>query len=215
MNLWEFLINSLTISQINGLRSFKGKTDDKRKYRRAVAVFQRADGKTYDYIARGHRVRIRTTKKWIGDYVKKGIEGLKISKNHGGRKPRITDESREIILSVLFNDPYIFGHLRNKRSLRSLANCLTDALDIQISFKHLQRITRDLGVRCKRPKPELLHGKAYEEGKERVENYKHVATALKKRSDVSIWRWRNYYNNAETLCSQVHEFWRWAAKDRI
>jgi len=38
------------------------------------------------------------------DYIKKGIEGLKISKNHGGRrKPRITDESREIILSVLFN----------------------------------------------------------------------------------------------------------------
>ena len=28
---------------------------------------------------------------------------------------------------------------------------------------------------------ELLHGKDYEEGKERVENYKHVATALKKR----------------------------------
>ena len=40
----------LTISQINGLRSFIGKTDDKREYRRAVAVFQKADGKTYDYI---------------------------------------------------------------------------------------------------------------------------------------------------------------------
>jgi transposase len=177
----------LTISQINGLRSFIEKTDDKREYRRAVAVFQKADGKTYDYIAREHRVHIRTTKKWIGDYIKKGIEGLKISKNHGGRKPRITDESREIILSVLFNDPHIFGYLRNKWSLRSLARCLTDALDIQISFKHLQPITRDLGVRCKRPKLELLHdGKDYEEGKERVENYKHVATALKKRSDVII-----------------------------
>ena len=53
----------LTISQINGLRSFIEKTDDKREYRRAVAVFQKADGKTYDYIAREHRVRIRTTKK--------------------------------------------------------------------------------------------------------------------------------------------------------
>ncbi|MGB6627295.1 MAG: hypothetical protein WBE61_04105, partial [Nitrososphaeraceae archaeon] len=44
----------LTISQINGLRSFIEKTDDKREYRRAVAVFQKADGKTYDYIAREH-----------------------------------------------------------------------------------------------------------------------------------------------------------------
>ncbi|MGB8024610.1 MAG: helix-turn-helix domain-containing protein, partial [Nitrososphaeraceae archaeon] len=102
---------------------------------------------TYDYIAREHRVHIRTTKKWIGDYIKKGIEGLKISKNHDGRKPRITDESREITLSVLFNDPRIFGYLRNKWSLSSIARWLTYALDIQISFKHLQRITRDLGVR--------------------------------------------------------------------
>jgi hypothetical protein len=41
-----------------------------------------------------------------------GIEGLKIRENHGGRKPRITDESKEIILPVLFNDPHIFGYLR-------------------------------------------------------------------------------------------------------
>src|ERR1700757_4682949 len=53
-------------------------------------------------------------------------------------------------------------------SLRSLARCLTDTLDMPISFKHLQRITRDLGVRCKRPKLELLHGKDYEEGKKGV-----------------------------------------------
>ena len=134
----------LTISQINGLRSFIEKTGDKREYRRAVAVFQKADGKTYDYIAREYRVHIRTTKKLIDDYIKEGIEGLKISKNHGGRrKPMITDESREMILSVLFNDPHIIGYLRNKWSLRSLARCLIDALDIQVSFKHLQRITRN------------------------------------------------------------------------
>ena len=29
-------------------------------------------------------------------------------------------------------------------------------------------------------------GKDYEEGKKRVEDYKHIARALKKRSDVSI-----------------------------
>jgi hypothetical protein len=38
----------------------------------------------------------------------KGIEGLKI---RIGPKPGITEESKEIILSVLFNDPYIFGHV--------------------------------------------------------------------------------------------------------
>ena len=94
-------------------------------------------------------VHIRTTKKWIHDYIEKGIEGLKIRENHGGRKPRITDEDREIILSALFNDPHLFGYLRNTWSLRSLANCLTNELGIPISFKRLQRITKDLGVRCK------------------------------------------------------------------
>ena len=43
-----------------------------------------------------------------------------------------------------------------------------------------------MGIRCKRPKLELLHGLDYEEGRERVENYKQVASALKKRSHVSI-----------------------------
>jgi hypothetical protein len=73
----------VTTGQVNGLRSFMDKTDDKKEYRRAVAVLQKADGKTYDYIAREQRVHIRTIKKWIGDYIQNGIEGLKTSKNYG------------------------------------------------------------------------------------------------------------------------------------
>ena len=95
---------------------------------------------------------------------KKGLVGIKIKKP-GGSKSRITDRDKEIILSALFNDPHIFGYLRNTWSLRSLARCLTDELDIPISFKHLQRITKDIGIRCKRPKLELLHGEDYEQGK--------------------------------------------------
>ena len=111
---------------------------------------------------------------------------VRIKKRPRGLNSRITDENKEIILSALFNDPHIFGYLRNTWSLRSLSRCLTDKLGISISFKHLQRITKDMGIRCKRPKLELLHGPDYEEGKERVEDYKRVASALKKRSDVSI-----------------------------
>ena len=171
----------LATGQVNSLRLFMEKTSDKKEYRRAVAVLQKADGKTYDYIAREQRVHIRTAKKWVGEYIKNGIKGLKIRKNYDGRKPRITDEDKEVILSVLFNDPHIFCYLRNTWSLRSLSRCLTDELDIPISFKHLQRITKDLGIRCKRPKLELLHGEDYEQGKEQVKNYKQVASALKKR----------------------------------
>jgi transposase len=97
--------------------------------------------------------------------------GLK-NKKHGGPKSRITDEGKKIILSALFNDPHLFGYPRNTWSLRSLARCLTDELNIPISFKHLQRITKEKGIRCKMPKLELLRRPDYEEGREKVENYK-------------------------------------------
>lgn len=175
----------LSRGQENMLKSIMKSTDNKKDYRRLLAILQKGEGRTYHDIAKEHGVSSRSVQRWVAVYIKKGIVGIKIKKP-GGSKYRIMDSDKEIILSALFNDPHIFGYLRNTWSLRSLARCLTDELDIPISFKHLQRITRDLGVRCKRPKLELLHGPDYEEGKDRVKNYKRVSSALKKRSDVSI-----------------------------
>ena len=86
------------------------------------------------------------------------------------------------ILSVLFNDPTIFAYVRNTWSLRSLAKCLLQKslISQSISFKHLQRILKDMGIRCKRPKLELEHddGPDYDEGKKSKELQKQVASAL-------------------------------------
>ena len=156
-------------------------TSDKKHYRRLLAVIQKSNGgRTFEDIAKEHGVSIRTVQRWISTYLKTGTKGLEIRKP-GGTKFRITDENREIMLSVLFNDPNIFGYIRNTWSLRSLAKCLTEELDIPISFKHLHRILKDMGIRCKRPKLELEHGADYEEGKKKIKNYKQVASALKKR----------------------------------
>ncbi len=107
--------------------------------------------------------------------------GLEIKKT-GSTQSRITDENKEIMLSVLFNDPHLFGYVRNTWSLRSFAKCLTEEeLDIPISFKHLQRILKYMGIICKRPKLELEHGPDYDDGKKKVKNYKQIASALKKR----------------------------------
>jgi len=175
----------LTIEQKNMLNSLMKTTNKKEEYRRLLAVLRKSEGRIYLEIAKEHRVSSRSVQRWIAAYLKKGIDGLR-NKKSGGAKSRITDEHKETILSALFNDPHIFGYLRNTWSLRSLARCLTDELGIPISFKHLQRITKDMGIRCKRPKLELLHGLDYEEGKERVENYKQIASALKKRNYDSI-----------------------------
>ena len=155
-------------------------TNNKKEYRRLLAILQKAEGRTFEDIANEHGVSSRSIQRWVASYIQSGIDGVKMKKT-GGLKSGITDEDKEVILSALFNDPHLFGYLRNTWSLRSLAKCLTNELDIPISFKHLQRITKDMGLRCKRPKLELLHGEDYEEGKERVENYKQIASALKKR----------------------------------
>jgi len=155
-------------------------TDNKKEYRRLLAILQKGESRTFEDIADEHGVSIRSVQRWVAAYIQSGIDGVKMNKP-GGSKSSITDEDKEIILSALFNDPHIFGYLRNTWSLRSLANCLTNELGIPISFKHLQRITKDLGVRYKRPKLELLHGEDYEEGKEKVQNYKQISSALKKR----------------------------------
>ena len=172
---------NLTTGQKNNTKSLmKNTTTDKKHYRRLLAVLQKSNGRTFADIAKEHGVSIRSVQRWISAYLQIGTKGLEIRKP-GGTKSRITDENREIMLSVLFNDPNIFGYIRNTWSLRSLAKCLTEELDIPISFKHLQRILKDMGIRCKRPKLELEHGPDYEEGKKQVKNYKQVASALKKR----------------------------------
>ena len=171
---------NLTTEQKNSLKSLMKNTPDKKHYCRLLAVIQKSSGRTFEDIAKEHDVSIRTVQRWISSYLKMGTKGLEIRKP-GGTKFRITDEDREIMLSVLFNDPNIFGFIRNTWSLRSLAKCLTEELDIPISFRHLQRILKDMGIRCKRPKLELEHGSDYEEGKKKVKNYKKVASALKKR----------------------------------
>jgi transposase len=175
----------LTIQEKRMLNSLMKTTNKKDEYHRYLAVLRKSEGRTYLEIAMENGVSSRSVQRWIAAYLNKGIDGLK-NKKPGGAKFRITDEDKGIVLSALFNDPHIFGYLRNTWSLRSLARCLTDELGIPISFKHLQRITRDMGIRCKRPKLELLHGPDYEEGKGIVENYKQIASALKKKSDASI-----------------------------
>jgi transposase len=171
---------NLTTGQKNSIRRLMKKTTDKRHYRRLLAVLQKSNGRTFEDIAKEHGVSIRSVQRWLSAYLQIGMEGLEIKKT-GSTQSRITDEDREIILSVLFNDPNIFGYVRNTWSLRSLAKCLTEELDIPISFRHLQRILKDMGIRCKRPKLELEHGADYDEGKKQVNNYKQVASALKKR----------------------------------
>ena len=109
-------------------------TNNKKEYRRLLVILQKAEGRTYEDIANEYEVSSRSVQRWITAYIQGGVDEVKIKKT-GGLKSGITDENREIILSTLFNDPHIFGYLRNTWSLRSLAKCLTNELGISNQFQ--------------------------------------------------------------------------------
>ncbi len=95
---------------------------------------QKSNGRTFEDIAKEHDVSASgQSRDVVSAYLHTGISGLEIKKKTRSTKSRITDENRETILSVLFNDPNIFGYIRNTWSLRSLAKCITEEFHIPIN----------------------------------------------------------------------------------
>lgn len=92
---------------------------------------------SHEDIAHEHGVNIRCVHRWVAAFTHGGIGKARIKKRPTGLNSLITNENKEIILSALFDDSISLVILENTRSLRSLARCLTDELDIPISFKRL------------------------------------------------------------------------------
>ena len=92
-------------------------TGNKKEYRRLLTILQKGECRTFEDIANEHGVSSRSVQRWVTAYIQRGIDGVKMNKP-GGTKSSITDEDKEIILSALFNDPHMFGYLRNTWSLR-------------------------------------------------------------------------------------------------
>ena len=80
-------------------------THNKKQYRRLVAILQKVKGRTYQDIANEHGVSSRSVQRWVAAF-SGGIDEIKLKKP-GGLKSSITSEDKEIILSVLFNDPHM------------------------------------------------------------------------------------------------------------
>ena len=106
----------LVIGQKNSSKSFIKTTHNKKQYRRLVAILQKVKGRTYQDIANEHGVSSRSVQRWVVGFSAEALE-IKLKKP-GGLKSSITSEDKEIILSVLFNDPHIFGYIRNTWKLK-------------------------------------------------------------------------------------------------
>ena len=93
----------LSRGQENMLKSIMKSTDNKKDYRRLLAILQKGEGRTYHDIAKEHGVSSRSVQRWVAAYIKKGIDDGVRMKKPGGLKSRITDRDTKIILSALFD----------------------------------------------------------------------------------------------------------------
>ena len=64
-------------------------TNNKKEYRRLLAILQKVEGRTFEDIANEHGVSSRSVQRWIAAYIQSGIDGVKIKKP-GGSKSDIT-----------------------------------------------------------------------------------------------------------------------------
>lgn len=69
-------------------------TNNKREYRRLLAILQKVEGRSYEDIANEHGVSSKPVQRWIAGYMKRGIDGVRMKKP-GGSKSSITDENKE------------------------------------------------------------------------------------------------------------------------
>ncbi|MGA8912302.1 MAG: helix-turn-helix domain-containing protein [Nitrososphaeraceae archaeon] len=69
-------------------------TNNKKEYRRLLAILQKAEGRTFEDIAKEHGVSSRSVQRWVAAYIQGGIDRVKIKKT-GGSKSGITDKDRD------------------------------------------------------------------------------------------------------------------------
>ena len=73
----------LTIVQTYKLKAFTRNTNNKKEYRRLLAILQKAEGRTFEDISNEHGVSTRSVQRWIAAYIQSGIDGVKMKKPGG------------------------------------------------------------------------------------------------------------------------------------
>ena len=164
--------------EIEAIGEFLTTTKSVREYKRAQAILYKARGMTSEQIAQLLGVNWSTVQRYLARYRKYGVASFK-DRPRPGRKPKLTRESREKLLKAALKSPRLFGFLKNNWSLGMLRLYLKKETGIDISEVHIWRLLHKHGIVYKRPK--LVAPEKRGKGAKKVENYKRVAGALRKK----------------------------------
>ena len=161
------------------LKGFMQSTKDVREYRASQGILLRAEGRTAEEVATQFNVKKDRIFVWCRNYKKKGIIGLKMGKP-SGRNPKKSIKAKKVIPRLLEKEPQAFGFLKGRWVVRDIATALKEE-KIDISFKQVHRILKDLDLTLKQPQlraPGSIK-KNYQKRKQ-IRNYRRIAPALKK-----------------------------------
>jgi len=120
-------------------------THDAHTYRKAQVVWLRYLGKSTSEIAKITNTNERTVYRWLDVYRQGSLDGLFIGPRRG-RRPKITNEYKELLFETIAESPQAFGYPANRWTLKLLVQHMTLNTGIEASFQRVWQIlvSRDI-----------------------------------------------------------------------
>jgi transposase len=166
--------------RVTELQNFLKNTNDKFEHVRALAILNRHNGMTAEEAANSLHVTAVAVFNWCKRYREHGIDGIR-RKKPSGRPPVVKNKAKEIIPKLLKQDPQAFGYLKGRWVVRDIADALNEE-GIEIGFRYVCNILKELGLAYKRPKLTVKSDDSQYARKERqVKNYKQASAMLAKK----------------------------------
>jgi len=166
--------------QVVELQNFLKDTKDKLEHARALAILNRHNGMTAEEAAGTLHVTMAAVFNWCRRYREHGIDGIR-RKKPSGRPPVVKNKAKEIIPELLKQDPQTFGYLKGRWVVRDIAKALNEE-GIEIGFRYVCNILKELGLTYKRPKLTVKSDDSqYSRKKKEVKNYRKASAMLAKK----------------------------------
>lgn len=131
---------------------------------KAVQLFE--NGLTQAEVGRRLKVPRQTAYRWYCSWQDGGASALKKA-GRAGRKPRITERQREVVVKALIAGPRASGFGSDVWTLPRVAHMVERTTGIKYHPDHMSRLMKELGWSCQRP-----------------------TTRAKERNEAAITKWR-------------------------
>ncbi len=150
------LIRSIPEADIEILMKWKRGQSDKRKWERAVAIFECFNGKPISEIASKIERSSDRIKDWINLYKNQGLNAFeKKPRKRNEKKQRIAETKKANLIALIHESPSLHGINRASWSLKSLGQAYQNKYNSFISLTSISDYIRSEGYRFRKAKETL------------------------------------------------------------